>query len=150
MRILITNLLKQNSNNRIITQRHKNNNRVYFAKQEQYCSSQGMSPIVRNCFRLCDNYTFSSTPSQKSCQKSAIRMKSDFWRRYQKTNKPNSANKHCISTARTSVFHQLQQIVQISQQRPSPTPFKELPVLWKSSYPWEGGSHQAELLKGEK
>ena len=55
-----------------MTQRHKNNNRVYFAKQEQYCSSQGMSPIVRNCFRFCDNYTFFSTPSQKSCQKKVL------------------------------------------------------------------------------
>ena len=40
MRILITNLLKQNSNNRITTQ-HKNNSKVYFGKQEQPCSFQG-------------------------------------------------------------------------------------------------------------
>ena len=30
---------------------------VYFAKQEQYCSLQGMSPIARNSFGLYDSYT---------------------------------------------------------------------------------------------
>ena len=32
----------------------------YFAKQEQYCSSQNMGSIARNSFKLCDIYTHHS------------------------------------------------------------------------------------------
>ena len=32
----------------------------YFAKQEQYCSSQNIGSIARNSFKLCDIYTHHS------------------------------------------------------------------------------------------